>query len=174
VVVTLIPIPAVTRRAPSMAQASKLFDLSERMAAAVQPSSTEPRFFPKPPAVSPHDRDAPLPPRKLVRPTLPANMVGIATAPRRLRGSAPLARHEGHANGARKHIAAASHAEALYYQKQMQTQTPLVFVLEDGEQIEGIVEWFDRDSVKIRNATRTLIFKRRIKYLYKAKEDGAS
>jgi sRNA-binding regulator protein Hfq len=88
--------------------------------------------------------------------------------------SAPLARHEGHANGARKHIAAASHAEALYYQKQMQTQTPLVFVLEDGEQIEGIVEWFDRDSVKIRNATRTLIFKRRIKYLYKAKEDGAS
>ncbi len=70
------------------------------------------------------------------------------------------------------HAAAASHAESLYLQKQMQTQTPLVFVLEDGEQLHGVVEWFDQNTIKVRNTTRVLLFKRSIKYLYKAGETG--
>jgi host factor-I protein len=49
----------------------------------------------------------------------------------------------------------------------MQAQTQMVFVLEDGEQVHGVIEWYDRETIKIRNSTRTLIFKRAIKYLYK-------
>jgi len=64
----------------------------------------------------------------------------------------------------------ASHAEAFYFQKQMQSQTPMVFVLEDGERIEGCIEWYDRNAIKIRNAGRTLIYKSSVKYLYKASE----
>ena len=116
----------------------------------------------------PHTLPPPEGPRKLVRPHLPAFMAMPPAAPRRLRGAVPLVAHEGHAAGTRSARDAASHAEAFYFQKQMQTQTPMVFVLEDGEQIHGVVEWFDRDSIKVRNHTRTLIFKRGIKYLYKA------
>ncbi len=64
----------------------------------------------------------------------------------------------------------ASHAEAFYFQKQMQSQTPMVFVLEDGERIEGCIEWYDHNVIKVRNSGRTLIYKSGIKYLYKANE----
>ena len=103
-------------------------------------------------------------------------MTATVLAPRRLRGTAPLARHEGvvRVQGqAHPTATAASHAESLYLQKQIQTQTPLVFVLEDGEHLHGVVEWFDQNTIKVRNATRVLLFKRSIKYLYKAGETGA-
>ena len=35
-------------------------------------------------------------------------------------------------------------AELFYLQKQIQSQTPMVIVLEDGELIEGQIEWYDR------------------------------
>lgn len=63
-----------------------------------------------------------------------------------------------------------SHAEAFYFQKQIQTQTLMAFVLEDGEQIEGYIEWYDRNAIKVRNGSRTLIYKSSIKYLYKVGE----
>ncbi len=146
-----------------MAQATKLFDLS-----------AGPVFVPaKHPAIHlPAEPSQPQEgPRKLVRPRLPEGLAAVRPAPRRLRGPAPLASHDGHALQGHGREAAAGHAEAFYFQKQMQAQTPMVFVLEDGEQIEGVVEWFDRDTVKVRNRTRTLIFKRSIKYLYKAGGD---
>ncbi len=147
-----------------MAQATKLFDLSAPIAAlAAKPLVARPTGFE--PAQAPAEG-----PRKLVRPRLPEHMARAGEAPRRLRGSAPLARHEGRTPLQSSARVAASHAEALYFQKQMQTQTPIVFVLEDGEQLEGVVEWFDRDSIKVRNTTRVLLFKRSIKYLYKAGE----
>ena len=47
----------------------------------------------------------------------------------------------------------------------------MTFVLEDGEQIEGYIEWYDRDAIKVRHGgVRTLIYKSGIKYLYKASE----
>ncbi|QNI34923.1 RNA chaperone Hfq [Alloacidobacterium dinghuense] len=64
-----------------------------------------------------------------------------------------------------------THAEAFYFQKQAQTQTQMVFILEDGERIEGYIEWYDRNAIKVRNHTRTLIYKSSIKYLYKANEN---
>src|SRR5438309_11370021 len=41
-----------------------------------------------------------------------------------------------------------TNAENFYYQKQMQSQTPLVLVLRDGEQIHGVIEWYDKNWLK--------------------------
>ena len=107
-------------------------------------------------------------PRRLVRPRLPDHLANVPRAPRRLRGAAPLVAHVGQTNAVRRSPAAAGPSEAFYFQKQIQAQTQMVFVLEDGEQLNGIIEWYDSETIKIRNSTRTLIFKRAIKYLYKA------
>jgi RNA chaperone Hfq len=64
-----------------------------------------------------------------------------------------------------------SHAEAFYFQKQMQQQTEMTVVLEDGEQIHGIIQWYDKCVVKLRaGRNRVLIYKAGIKYLYKTSE----
>jgi len=58
-------------------------------------------------------------------------------------------------------------AELFYLQKQIQAQTPMVLVLEDGEKVEGCVEWYDRNVLKIRGRQKTLVYKSAIKYMYK-------
>jgi sRNA-binding regulator protein Hfq len=63
-------------------------------------------------------------------------------------------------------------AELFYLQKQIQTQTPMVIVLEDGEQLEGCIEWYDRRTLKVRGRQKMLIFKSAIKYMYKQGEIG--
>ena len=63
-------------------------------------------------------------------------------------------------------------AELFYLQKQIQSQTPMVFVLEDGEHVEGCIEWYDRNTIKVRGKGKTLIFKSAIKYLYKHGDTG--
>jgi len=40
-------------------------------------------------------------------------------------------------------------------------------VLEDGEHIEGCIEWYDRNALKVRGRAKTLIYKSAIKYMYK-------
>lgn len=64
------------------------------------------------------------------------------------------------------------HAELFYLQKQIQSQTPMVIVLEDGEHVEGCIEWYDRNSLKVRGRTRTLVYKSAIKYMYKLGDVG--
>jgi RNA chaperone Hfq len=64
------------------------------------------------------------------------------------------------------------HAELFYLQKQIQSQTPMVVVLEDGERIEGCIEWYDRNTLKVRGRGKTLIYKSAIKYIYKLEEHG--
>jgi sRNA-binding regulator protein Hfq len=61
-------------------------------------------------------------------------------------------------------------AELFYLQKQIQSQTPMVIVLEDGERVEGVIEWYDRGCLKIRGRERTLVYKSAIKYMYKLGE----
>jgi sRNA-binding regulator protein Hfq len=64
-----------------------------------------------------------------------------------------------------------SHAEAFYFQKQMQQQTEMLVVLEDGEELRGVIEWYDRCVVKLRvGRNRVMIYKSGIKYLFKASE----
>ena len=63
-------------------------------------------------------------------------------------------------------------AELFYLQKQIQSQTPMVIVLEDGELVEGHIEWYDRYALKVRGRNRTLVYKSAIKYMYKLGEGG--
>ncbi len=107
-------------------------------------------------------------PRKLVRPPMPEKSVGGKLFPRR--SSSPLTAHHASARseGERQE---SSRAEVFYFQKQVQTQTLMTFVLDDGESIEGYIEWYDRDVVKVRHGGRTLIYKSCIKYLYKSGEN---
>jgi sRNA-binding regulator protein Hfq len=63
-------------------------------------------------------------------------------------------------------------AELFYLQKQIQSQTPMVIVLEDGEKVQGQIEWYDRGVLKIRGRNKVLIYKSAIKYMYKLGEAG--
>ena len=65
-----------------------------------------------------------------------------------------------------------THAEIYYYKKQIDAHTPMVIVLQNAEEIEGTIEWYDRGALKInrRSAPNLLILKRNIKYMYKAED----
>jgi len=67
-----------------------------------------------------------------------------------------------------------THAEIYYYKKQIDAHTTMVLVLEDGEEIEGTIEWYDRGALKInrRSGPNLLVLKRHIKYIFKADERG--
>jgi host factor-I protein len=63
-----------------------------------------------------------------------------------------------------------TNAEQFYYSKQMQGKTHMVVVLNDGEQLEGVIEWYDRECLKLNRdgAPNLLLYKQCIKYMYKA------
>ncbi|MFL6350713.1 MAG: Hfq-like protein [Bryobacteraceae bacterium] len=63
-----------------------------------------------------------------------------------------------------------TNAEQFYYSKQMQGKTQMVVQLTDGEQLEGVIEWYDRDCLKLNRdgAPNLLLYKHCIKYMYKA------
>jgi len=65
-----------------------------------------------------------------------------------------------------------THAENFYYLKQMNSKTPMVIVMTDGEEIRGCIEWYDRAALKVNRegAPNLLIQKRYIKYLFKEDE----
>jgi sRNA-binding regulator protein Hfq len=71
-------------------------------------------------------------------------------------------------------VVANRQAELFYLQKQIQQQTQMIFVMEDGARVQGVVEWYDRHSIKVRGKARVLIYKAAIKYLYKAGEIGST
>ena len=48
----------------------------------------------------------------------------------------------------------------------------MVLVLEDGELVEGCIEWYDRNVLKVRGRTKTLVYKAAIKYMYKQGDAG--
>ena len=104
--------------------------------------------------------------RKLIRPSL--------TRPERVR--AEVGDRKERAAGPRKTPPPEqTHAENFYYQKQMQSKTPMVVVLKDGEEIHGVLEWYDKRCLKVNRADglpNLLIYKPNIKYLYKASEAG--
>ena len=112
--------------------------------------------------------------RKLIRPRMPVNSVptrktngnGAHHIPRK----APSNINEGLTQPE------PSHAEVFYFQKQVQAQTPMVILLDDGEKLEGIIEWFDKDALKLRltNLQRVLVYKPSIKFIHKAGEVSAS
>jgi len=121
--------------------------------------------------------------RKLIRPSLnhashpPANHVNHA-APAHSNGSSVERRERSEraperSNGARKTTPPEqTNAENFYYQKQMQSKTPMVIVLTDGEELHGVIEWYDRTCIKVNRsgAANLVIYKPSIKYMYKEGE----
>ena len=101
--------------------------------------------------------------RKLIRPQL--------SAVERRRDPSHSGDPLTHAMNAEAHAPASSHAEAFYFQKQIQLQTELTLVLEDGEEIHGVIEWYDRCAIKLRaGRQRVLVYKSGIKYLFKTSD----
>jgi host factor-I protein len=65
-----------------------------------------------------------------------------------------------------------TNAENFYYQKQMQTKTPMVVVLRDGEEVHGYIEWYDKSCIKLNRSgsPNLMIYKPAIKYMFKEGE----
>ena len=64
-------------------------------------------------------------------------------------------------------------AENFYFVKQMQSRTQVAVVLTDGELLHGVIEWYDRDCIKLTRSgsPNLLIYKHSIKYLFKDGEE---
>jgi host factor-I protein len=67
-----------------------------------------------------------------------------------------------------------TNAENFYYQKQMQSKTPMVIVLRDGEEVHGYIEWYDKNCIKLNRSgsANLMIYKPAIKYMFKEGENG--
>lgn len=65
-----------------------------------------------------------------------------------------------------------TNAENYYYKKQIDSHTVMVIVLQDGEEIEGTIEWYDRKALKVnrKDAPNVMLLKHNIKYMYKAED----
>ena len=123
------------------------------------PPQRKPPAGGEPPVPSNGAPDAEYGPRKLIRPSL-AEIRHSTGGPSRgpSRKSAPPEQ---------------TNAEAFYYLKQMQSKTPVVVRLMDGEELRGWIEWYDKDVIKLNreNAPNLLLTKAAIKYLYKEEEE---
>jgi sRNA-binding regulator protein Hfq len=113
--------------------------------------------------------------RKLIRPSLNREQARMteAAVERRER---PVRPPERPAGGAAKKPAPAeqTHAENFYYQKQMQSKTAMVVVTREGEELRGIIEWYDKSCIKLNRASgesNLLIYKSSIRYMYKEAEE---
>jgi host factor-I protein len=64
-------------------------------------------------------------------------------------------------------------AEAFYYVKQMTNHTPMVVMLDNGDQLRGHIEWYDRNCIKVNRegAPNLLVYKHAIKFMYKQEEE---
>src|SRR5687767_9241769 len=96
--------------------------------------------------------------RKLIRPSLTQLKDQLPVKPPRRRSVSPNDQ---------------TNAENFYYVKQMQNKTPMVVVLQDGETIKGVIEWYDKNSIKVNRGPEPnlLVLKHYIKYMYKENED---
>lgn len=67
-----------------------------------------------------------------------------------------------------------TNAEAFYFLKQMNSKTPMTVVLDDGERINGHIEWYDQHCIKVHreDGPNVLLYKRCVRYLYKAEDDA--
>lgn len=101
--------------------------------------------------------------RKLIRPDLTEHRDQAPTTPRGAYRQQPR----------RSVPPEQTNAESFYYLKQMTNKTRMVIVLKDGEQIRGVIEWYDRAALKVHRAgePNILLLKDNVKYMYKESED---
>jgi small nuclear ribonucleoprotein (snRNP)-like protein len=66
-----------------------------------------------------------------------------------------------------------TNAESFYYTEQMANKTRMVIVLKDGEELRGVIEWYDKNALKVHRteAPNILLLKDNVKYMYKENED---
>lgn len=115
--------------------------------------------------------------RKLIRPSIKGVKESGATPPEMQQP--PLSQTPSQAQGnltvsRRKQIPAEqTNAESFYYLKQMQTKTPMVIILENDEQIRGVIEWYDRHCLKVNRhkEPNLMIMKQYIRYMYKQEDE---
>jgi sRNA-binding regulator protein Hfq len=115
--------------------------------------------------------------RKLIRPSLNREQARAAEAapePRE-RAARPAERSSGSPSSPRKTAPPEqTHAENFYYQKQIQGKIPMVVVTRDGEQLRGIIEWYDKSCIKLNRPagqSNLLVYKSAIRYMYKEGEE---
>jgi sRNA-binding regulator protein Hfq len=97
--------------------------------------------------------------RKLIRPTLAE-----------IREKAERDSRRGSSDQNRKRVPPEqTHAESFYYKKQMDNKTKMVLVLQDGEELRGTIEWYDRNCIKLHRAVgpNLLVLKHNVKYIFK-------
>ena len=65
-----------------------------------------------------------------------------------------------------------TNAEEFYYLKQMAAKTLMVVVLNDGEELRGWIEWYDKGSIKLNrhDEPNLLVHKHNIRYMFKEEE----
>lgn len=74
--------------------------------------------------------------RKLIRPRLEQHEHWPGTKPSRRRRTSPPTDETG--------------TEAAHFHKQANLRSTLVVTLEDGTVLRGVIEWYDRDAIKLR------------------------
>lgn len=101
--------------------------------------------------------------RKLIRPSLAEIKEQLTTAVRQPRNRKPSPSEQ-------------TNAENFYYVKQIQNRTPMVVVLQDGESVHGVIEWYDKNCIRLNRSPEPslLLLKHYIKYMYKENEDKES
>lgn len=118
--------------------------------------------------------------RRLIRPSLARNdnhgHASHPPAPAGERRERPERAERGgdrHMGGKKSSPPEQTNAENFYYQKQMQSKTAMVITLHDGEQIHGVIEWYDKSCIKVNRvgAPNLVIYKPSIKYMYKEGEN---
>ena len=83
----------------------------------------------------------------------------------------------GNGNGSGRHVKTAppelTNAENFYYLKQMGSKTPMVIVMNDGEELHGWIEWYDKSCLKVNRegAPNLVVQKHWIKYMFKAEDE---
>jgi host factor-I protein len=95
--------------------------------------------------------------RKLIRPTLSEIQDQMGTRMQRRKPAPPEQ----------------TNAENFYYIKQMQARTPMVVVLDTGDEIRGVIEWYDKNCIKVHRANEPnlLIMKSAVRFMYKQSEN---
>jgi len=114
--------------------------------------------------------------RKLIRPSLSRTDHNHSSSPlgeRRDRPERSADRNDRNGGGRKAAPPEQTNAENFYYQKQMQAKTPMVIVLRDGEEIHGLIEWYDKSCLKVNRGSspNLMIYKPSIKYMYKEGEN---
>jgi len=102
--------------------------------------------------------------RKLIRPNLTEIKEHMSQEKERER--------EKEAGHKRMHPPTDTFAESYYFLKQMNKKTPMAVVYTDGQIVEGYIEWYDRNCIKLNRdgAPNLLIYKTSIRCIYKVEE----